>query len=79
MRGHFTVIFAIMYDIMCNRSATDNMTVELHNALKIDASNLYCKITLVWLDSSLSVGGELTPIFSIILFSADQWSYRRTD
>ncbi len=42
---------------MCNRSAIHTMTVEitLQTALKIDASNLYCKITLVWLDSSLSV------------------------
>ncbi len=33
------------------------MTVKLHykTALKIDASNVYCKITLVWLYSSLSV------------------------
>ncbi len=33
------------------------MTVELHykSALNIAASNLYCKLTLVWLDSSLSV------------------------
>ncbi len=29
--------------------------MTLQTALKIDASNLYCKITLVWLDSSLSV------------------------
>ncbi len=31
--------------------------LQLHseNVLTIDASNLYCKITLVWLDSSLSV------------------------
>ncbi len=29
--------------------------ITLQTALKIDASNLYCKITLVWLDSSLSV------------------------
>ncbi len=41
---------------MCNRSAIHTMTVELHyTALKIVASNLYCKITLVCLDSSLSV------------------------
>ncbi len=43
---------------MRNRSAIHTMTVELHTlqtALKIDASNLYCKITLVWLDSSLGV------------------------
>ncbi len=29
--------------------------ITLQTALKIAASNLYCKITLVWLDSSLSV------------------------
>ncbi len=42
---------------MCNRRAIHIMTVEitLQTALKIAASNLYCKITLVWLDSSLSV------------------------
>ncbi len=42
---------------MCNRSTMHTMTVEftLQTALKIDASNLYCKITLFWLDSSLSV------------------------
>ncbi len=36
------------------------MTVELHYKLhpKIDASNLYYKIALVWLDSSLSVGEQ---------------------
>ncbi len=34
------------------------MTVELHTlqtALNIAASNLYCKITLVWLDSECSM------------------------
>ncbi len=41
---------------MCKKSTIHTMTVELHyKPLKIDASNLYCKITLVWLDSSLSV------------------------
>ncbi len=30
--------------------------ITLQTALKIAASNLYCKITLVWMDSSLSVG-----------------------
>ncbi len=42
---------------MCNRSEIHTVTFELHykTALKIDASNFYCKITLVWLDSSLSV------------------------
>ncbi len=42
---------------MCYRSALHTMTVELHYKLhsKSDASNLYCKITLVWLDFSLSV------------------------
>ncbi len=44
MHGNFTVIFPI---IMNNRSVIHTMTV--------DASNLYCKIALVWLDSSLSV------------------------
>ncbi len=29
--------------------------ITLQTALKIDACNLYCKITLVWLDSSLRV------------------------
>ncbi len=29
--------------------------ITIQNAHKIAASNLYCKITLVWLDSSLSV------------------------
>ncbi len=47
---------------MCNRRAIHTMIVELHYKLhsKIAASNLYCKITLVWLDSSLSVP---TPTF----------------
>ncbi len=31
------------------------VNITLQTALKIDASNLYCKIRLVWLDSSLSV------------------------
>ncbi len=39
---------------MCNRCAIHTMTVELQTALKIDASNVYSKITLVSLDSSLS-------------------------
>ncbi len=30
--------------------------ITLQTALKIAANNLYCKITFVWLDSSLSVG-----------------------
>ncbi len=40
---------------MCNRSAIRTMTVELQITLKIDVNNLYCKVKLVWLDSSLSV------------------------
>ncbi len=36
------------------------MTVEikLQTALKIADSNFYCKITFLWLDSSLSVHGH---------------------
>ncbi len=33
--------------------------ITLHTAQTIAASNLYCKITLVWLDSSLSVVSDV--------------------
>ncbi len=43
---------------MQDKSTYYDSWITLQTALKIDASNLYCKITLVWLDSSLSVGGQ---------------------
>ncbi len=51
MHGNFIVIFPVMHD----NSAYYDCWITLQIALKIAASNLYCKITLVWLDSSLSV------------------------
>ncbi len=51
MHGNFTVIFPIMQD----KSTYYDCLITLQTALKNAASNLYCKITLVWLDSSLSV------------------------
>ncbi len=38
--------------------------ITLQIALKIDASNLYCKITLVWLDSSLGVQNHRDELFA---------------
>ncbi len=38
---------------MCNTYY--DCSITLQTALKIAVMNLYCKITLVWLDSSLSV------------------------
>ncbi len=44
---------------MCNRRAIHTM-ITLQTALTIATSNLYCKITLVWLDSSVSVLDDCT-------------------
>ncbi len=44
-----------------------NCWITLQTALKIAASNLNCKITLVWLDSSLSVVGGIDQALNNIL------------
>ncbi len=53
------------------------MTVELHlqTALKIAASNLYIKITLVWLDSSLSAIPVQSNIIMHMTMRAGMTSY----
>ncbi len=43
------------YNYQQDKSTYYDCWITLQSALKIAASNLYCKITLVWLDSSLSV------------------------
>ncbi len=43
------------YNYQQDKSTYDDCWITLQTALKIVGSNLYCKITLVWLDSSLSV------------------------
>ncbi len=43
------------YNYQQDKSTYHDCWITLQTALKIAASNLYCKITLVWLDSSLSV------------------------
>ncbi len=39
------------------------MQYILHTVLKIDAINFYCKITVVWLDSSVSVANVSNALY----------------
>ncbi len=43
------------YNYQQDKSTSYDCWITQQTALKIAVSNLYCKITLVWLDSSLSV------------------------
>ncbi len=54
MRGNFTSYFP-SYNYQQDKRTYYDSWIALQTALKIAAYNLYCKITLVWLDSSLSV------------------------
>ncbi len=56
MRGNFTVIFLIIYCVI-------EVQYILHTVLKIDAINFYCKITVVWLDSSVSVANVSNALY----------------
>ncbi len=47
-----------LYNYLQDKSTYYDCWITLQTSLKIAASNLYCKITLFWLDSSLSVGLE---------------------
>ncbi len=49
------------YNYQQDRSAYYDYWIILQIALKIAASNLYCKITLVWLNSSLSADKNSLP------------------
>ncbi len=49
------------YNYQQDKSTYYDCWITLQTALKIAASNLYCKITLVWLSSSLIVQYHTTP------------------
>ncbi len=47
--------YFLSYNYQQDKSTYYDCSITLQTAVKIAASNVYCKITLVWLDSSLSV------------------------
>ncbi len=49
------------YNYQQDKSTYYDCWITIQTSLKIAANNLYCKITLVWLDSSLSVNRPPDP------------------
>ncbi len=57
------------YNYQQDKATYYDCWITLQTALKIAASNLYCKITLVWLESSLSVPLCMTTTYFVLFVS----------
>ncbi len=64
MHGNFKSYFpSYNYRDQHDKTTYYDCWITLKTALKIVVSNLYCKITLVWLDYSLSVVANPTYVY----------------